>query len=129
MASYTFGKLLDYYSAQNLGQTPQNPYNERLDRARSDEDRSRVFSLSFVYEIPFLRNIMQSDDDVSLELESELGITRIEGATALATFHMGNPGVNGMNNNQGGARYTWDGQAAYGMIERSSPAELCTIVR
>jgi hypothetical protein len=56
MGSFTFGKLLDYYSAQNLGQTPQNPFNERLDRARSDEDRSRVFSLSFVYEVPFLRN-------------------------------------------------------------------------
>jgi len=56
MAAFTFGKLLDYYSAQNLGQTPQNPFNERLDRARSDEDRSRVFSLSFVYEVPFLRN-------------------------------------------------------------------------
>jgi hypothetical protein len=56
IGSFTFGKLLDYYSAQNLGQTPQNPFNERLDRARSDEDRSRVFSLSFVYEVPFLRN-------------------------------------------------------------------------
>ena len=56
IGSYTFGKLLDYYSAQNLGQTPQNPYNERLDRARSDEDRNQVFSGSFVYDIPFLRD-------------------------------------------------------------------------
>jgi len=55
MASYTFGKLLDYYSAQNLGQTPQNPFNNRADRARSDEDRNHVFSGSFVYEIPLLR--------------------------------------------------------------------------
>jgi hypothetical protein len=55
LGSYTFGKLLDYYSAQNLGQTPQNPYNERLDRARSDEDRNQVFSGSFVYDIPLLR--------------------------------------------------------------------------
>jgi hypothetical protein len=78
--------------------------------------------------IPFLRNIMPSGDDVSLELESELGTTRIAGVTALATFHMGNPGVNGMNNNQGGALYTWDGQSAYGMIERSSPADLCRVV-
>ena len=42
LASYTYGKLLDYYSAQNLGQTPQDPYNERADRARSDEDRNHV---------------------------------------------------------------------------------------
>ena len=55
MGSYTFGKLLDYYSAQNLGQTPQDPYNERADRARSDEDRTHVFTSSVVYELPFLR--------------------------------------------------------------------------
>jgi hypothetical protein len=55
MAAYTFGKLLDYYSAQNLGQTPQDPFNNRADRARSDEDKTHVFSGSFVYEIPFLR--------------------------------------------------------------------------
>jgi Carboxypeptidase regulatory-like domain/TonB-dependent Receptor Plug Domain len=54
--SYTLGKLLDYYSAQNLGQTPQDPYNHSADRARSDEDRRHVFVSSFVYELPFLRN-------------------------------------------------------------------------
>ena len=67
-------------------------------------------------------------DDVSLELESDLGVTKIGGVTTLATFHIGNPGVNGMNNQQGGVRYSWDGQEAYGMIERSAPAELCRIV-
>src|SRR5215467_8899573 len=55
LASYTFGKLLDYYSAQNLGQTPQDPCNERADRSRSDEDRNHVFTSSFVYELPLLR--------------------------------------------------------------------------
>lgn len=78
--------------------------------------------------IPFLRNIMPSGDDVSLELESELGVTRIEGSTTLATFHIGNPGVNSMNNQQSGVRYTWDGQSTYGMIERSSPSELTKII-
>jgi hypothetical protein len=75
-----------------------------------------------------LRNIMPHGDDVSVELESELGITRIDGVSTLATFHMGNPGTNGMNNNQGGARYSWDGMTTYGMIERSSPMELCKVV-
>jgi hypothetical protein len=56
MTAYTFGKLLDFYSAQNLGQTPQDPYNTRADRARSDEDRNHVFTASFVYELPFLRD-------------------------------------------------------------------------
>lgn len=75
----------------------------------------------------FLRRIMPEGDDVAVELESQLGVTRIEGRTLLSTFHMGNPGTNGMNNQQGTVRYTWGGQVAYGMIERSSPVELCTV--
>jgi hypothetical protein len=78
--------------------------------------------------IPFLRNIMPRGDDVSLELESELGVARIEAATTLSTFHMSNPGTNGLNNQQSGVRYTWDGMTAYGMIERSSPADQTKII-
>jgi hypothetical protein len=55
MASYTFSKYLDYYSATNLGQFPQDPFNQRADRSRSDEDRTHIFNSSFYYEIPFLR--------------------------------------------------------------------------
>ena len=78
--------------------------------------------------IPFLTNIMPMGDDVSLELESDLGITRIEGSTTLCTFHMGNPGVASMNNQQSGVRYTWDGMTSYGMIERSYPADKTRII-
>jgi hypothetical protein len=78
--------------------------------------------------IPFLQNIMPHGDDVSLELESELGVTRIEGVTTLCTFHIGNPGVNSMNNQQSGVRYSWDGLTTHGMIERSSPAERTRII-
>jgi hypothetical protein len=52
MASYTFSKFLDYYSATNLGQFPQDPFHMRADRSLSDEDRTQVFSSSFYYEIP-----------------------------------------------------------------------------
>ncbi|MGH9674585.1 MAG: carboxypeptidase regulatory-like domain-containing protein [Bryobacteraceae bacterium] len=52
LTSYTLGKLLDYYSAQNIGQAPQDPFNHAADRARSDEDRRHVFVSSFVYELP-----------------------------------------------------------------------------
>lgn len=55
MTSYTLGKFIDEYSAQNLGQTPQDPYNYRADRSLSDDDRRHVFNGSFVYELPFLR--------------------------------------------------------------------------
>ena len=78
--------------------------------------------------IPFLHRIMAGGDDVSLELESELGVTRIGGTTTLGQFHIGNPGVNGMNNHQSCAVYDWDGMTACGMIERSSPASECILV-
>jgi hypothetical protein len=54
--AYTFGKLLDAYSATNLGQTPQNPANPGAERARSDFDRRHVFAASLVYQIPFYKN-------------------------------------------------------------------------
>jgi len=76
--------------------------------------------------IPWLRRIVGEGDDVSLELESDLGITRIQGTTALSTFRVGNPDIGNLNLHQGGARYTWDDQVAYGMIERSSHESLTT---
>lgn len=106
---------------------------------REGETEEQRYNIGYVVEggklypakarhIPFLRNIMPRGDDVSVELESALGTTRINGTTELATFHLGNAGVNGFNNQQSGARYTLDGMEAFGMIERSSPAELCTIL-
>ena len=80
-----------------------------------------------VIEIPWLRRIVGEGDDVSLALESDIGITRIAGVTALSTFRVGNPDIGGLNLHQGGVRYTWDGQCAYGMIERSSHESLTTI--
>jgi hypothetical protein len=77
--------------------------------------------------IPFLRRIQAQGDDVSVELETQLGVTKIGGSTQLCTFHLGNQGVNGFNNQQSGVRYTLDGMTTFGMIERSSPADLCTI--
>ena len=77
--------------------------------------------------VPWLRRIVGQGDDVSVELESELGITRIDGVTALSTFRVGNPDIGGLNLQQGGARYSWDGQGSYGMIERSAHESLTTI--
>jgi len=76
--------------------------------------------------IPWLRRLVGEGDDVSLELESELGVTRIEASTVLTTFMiMGRS--DGLpvdfNLQQGGARYTWDGATSYGMIERSTTAD------
>jgi prepilin-type processing-associated H-X9-DG protein len=80
-----------------------------------------------IVKAPFLRRIVFEGDDVSVELQSELGLTRISGVTALSTFRVGNPDIGGLNLQQGAARYTWDDQTAYGMVERSSHESLTTI--
>jgi prepilin-type processing-associated H-X9-DG protein len=80
-----------------------------------------------ILKAPFLRRIVDRGDDVSVELQSELGTTRIKGVTALSTFRIGNPDIGGLNLQQGGALFTWDGQSAYGMVERSSHESLTTI--
>lgn len=72
-----------------------------------------------ILEAPFLSRIVAAGDDVSVTLQSELGTTRIQGETCLTTFRVNNPDIGGMNLQQGSARFTWDDQTAYGMVERS----------
>jgi prepilin-type processing-associated H-X9-DG protein len=103
------------------------------------EDGSPSYNEGYLYQdgrmiparavqIPWLRRIVGSGDDVALVLESALGLTRIEGASLLSTFRVGNPELlGGLSIQQGGALYGWDGQSAYGMIERSSPPGQTTI--
>jgi prepilin-type processing-associated H-X9-DG protein len=79
-----------------------------------------------ILKAPFLRRIVAQGDDASVDLKSELGITHIKGVTALSTFRIGNPDMGGLNLQQGAARFTWDGQSAYGMVERSSHESLTT---
>jgi hypothetical protein len=104
---------------------------------RAEESEEDRYNIGYFYQngrmypararsIPFLRKIVPRGDDVSVELETELGVTRIGGSTELSTFHLGSQGVNGFNNQQSGACYRLDGMTAFGMIERSSPADLCT---
>jgi len=70
--------------------------------------------------IPWLTGLKERGDDVSFELESELGTMLIEGKTELSTCHRGKDLLWGLALQQSGARYTLDGQTAYGMIERST---------
>lgn len=76
--------------------------------------------------IPWLRRLVGDGEDVSLELESELGVSRIDASALFSTFMiMGKR--DGLpfdfNLQQAGARYTWDGATSYGMLERSATAE------
>jgi hypothetical protein len=52
LSSYTFSKLLDYFSAQNQAATSQDPNNLRADRGLSDNNRTHVFNMSVIYQIP-----------------------------------------------------------------------------
>lgn len=72
--------------------------------------------------VPWLTRFVAEGADATCELESELGVTRIEGRTLFSTFDFHSPEMAGgrFNLNQTGAHYTWDGQSAYGMMERSS---------
>lgn len=108
------------YEARPVHDEGHEPWNEgfvyqdgRMYRARATR-------------IPWLRRIVDKGDDVSFELESELGVTRIAGTSALSTFQLGRDHLRGLRLHQGGARYSWDGQTAYGMIERSAYPEQTT---
>jgi hypothetical protein len=73
---------------------------------------------------PWLTGLVGAGEDVTLELESELGRTVIEAESALSTFVVGHPLMNGMSLQQAGARYRWNGETAYGMMERSAKVAL-----
>ncbi len=80
-----------------------------------------------IIEAPLLSRLVPHGDDVSVVLESELGRTRIAGETTLVTYRLGNPHIGGMNLQQGGALFTWNGQSAYGMVERSRHESLTVV--
>ena len=71
--------------------------------------------------IPFLTKLAPNGQDASIELESEAGTFRIDGVTRLTTFKVMTEGeMAGFALQQGAVEYDWDGQKAYGMIERST---------
>lgn len=74
-----------------------------------------------VVEAPWLRELVFSGEDMSVVLESELGLTRIEGVSVLSSFKPRFVWMGGLNLNQGGIRFRWDDQETIGMTERSSP--------
>jgi hypothetical protein len=76
-----------------------------------------------VVQAPWLRSLQPRGQDVSLVLETDGGPTTIAGETVLSTFSMLGGGVGGFNLQQAIARYTWDGEIANGMLERSSPSD------
>jgi prepilin-type processing-associated H-X9-DG protein len=102
------------YEARPLHDDGFAPWNEGFVYQDGVMHRARALNP------PHLRRLVERGDDVSVELESELGITRVGGTTELSTFRVANKDVWGLNLQQSGVRYRWDGQEAFGMIERSA---------
>ena len=85
---------------------------------------------AWVVDAPWLRRLQPTGEDVSVVLETADGTTRIAAESVLSTFHvMGGVGPNASNLpvlQQAITRYTWDGETANGMMERSIPGDQLT---
>lgn len=98
-----------------------------------DADGDGELIAATVVRAPWLTEIAPVGQDVSLTLQTERGLVEIAGETVIATFdvhhkdktldiaalhaeHADFPALH-----QAAVRYTWDGEVAYGMIERSNP--------
>lgn len=54
--SYTFSKnLTDFTNDRDAVDSPQNPFNMRIEYAEARTSRPHIFSASYVYEIPFFK--------------------------------------------------------------------------
>jgi hypothetical protein len=74
-----------------------------------------------VLQAPWLRTLQAAGEDVTVVLESERGVTAVQGETVLSTFMVMPPDVGGgLDLQQAIVRYTWEGETAHGMLERSS---------
>jgi hypothetical protein len=77
-----------------------------------------------VIDAPWLRSLVPTGEDVSLVLQTERGTVEIAGRSALATFHIMPPEIGGgLQLSQSIVHYTWDGEEANGMMERSTAPE------
>jgi hypothetical protein len=86
-------------------------------------DGERMIPATLV-DAPWLRRLDAVGDDVSLTLRTAEGDVRIDGETVATTCMPGdwNPEFTPALQ-QAGARYRWDGEESYGMIERSIPTD------
>jgi hypothetical protein len=87
---------------------------------------------------PWLTRLQPLGEDVSLVLESAAGVVEISGETVFSTHDIHhNDDMYSMQAlkqemasfpavQQAGVRYSWDGEQAYGMLERSNPLDKIT---
>ncbi len=77
-----------------------------------------------VVEAPWLRTTDRGGQDVSVVLETAAGTTTIAGESVLSTIKPLGAGEYAFTLQQAIARYTWDGETANGMLERSTANQL-----
>jgi hypothetical protein len=79
---------------------------------------------AWVVRAPWLRTTTPSGEDVSVVLESERGTAEIRAESTISTFSIigGTTGAFPVLQ-QAIARFTWDGETANGMMERSTPGD------
>lgn len=93
-------------------------------------DEGRMIPARIV-ETSWMTRMVPSGEDVSFVLESELGRTEIRGESVYSVFipegeAFPTEGKWPLYWQQSGVRYTWDGEEAYGMMERSSSPDRMT---
>ncbi len=84
---------------------------------------------AWVVDAPWLRQLQPAGEDVSVVLETAEGRTRIEARSVMSNFMV----MGGVGSNpdfpvlqQAITHYTWDGESAHGMMERSMPGNQIT---
>lgn len=94
-----------------------------------------------VLEAPWLTRLQARGEDVSLILETAHGTVRIEGETVYSTHDIQHDddmySMHALKDemptfpalHQAGVRYRWEGEQAYGMLERSNPLDKISRVR
>ena len=98
LAGYTLSKSLDDESSQQSG-NPQNTYNLRADRGPSDFDVRHVFTLSYLWELPFGRGRRWISSNRLADYL--LGGWQISGITTLQTGNPFSVTVSGDNSGSG----------------------------
>jgi hypothetical protein len=97
LAGYTWGKSLDDASSQQSG-TPQNTYDLRSERGRSQFDIRNVFTFSSVWELPFGQGRKWLQQGA---MEKILGGWQLSGIAILQTGYPFTIGVSGDNSGSG----------------------------
>jgi hypothetical protein len=75
---------------------------------------------ALVVEAPWLHSLEPNGEDVSVVLETDKGTTTIEGESIISTFGGVIEGLRSPLLQSAIVRYTWDGESANGMMERST---------